>query len=1087
MRKLTALTCVTGVLVPLAVLVAGCSGGGGGGSLASTFQLTSISVATGSVWEINREIEFSFNQPVNFSTVNLNTINVRAASGAPATGSFAFKRIDTDGDLTPDADDPTTVVFQPSCPLKSDLSDAGLAPGGVPYVITVVGLSSGTTNTVRSTSGRSLQTAQSRSFTTPASTQPAVVFTDTAIGPPTPVVRAIGSTTEEASYVEFGGDDGDRAYFEFDAAAAPGSQYSINFAGSLDPTRTGLPLNLFCDQGSKVAVLLVLNQSVNPDSTNIDTSRVRLEFLDGTGTWQPIDTRLELVKNCTAVGANLRLEPIGLLPQASELRVTVLPGFQDLVGETNLLTLNDFGQAPTDTVFYASLTPDDDLADEFLEQFDFGGSDLASFEDDLSVLDTPRADWSGGALTSSFEFNGTGGPNGDFDWVISAGETFNFNTVSSSVTGGPGGLPTTQATFLNGVIDVRDLIIDAGGLLQIDGPNTCTINATRDVIIRGTIDLGGDDARDVITLNTGANPEPGGPGQAGGGTGGTGNGIAGTVTTGSVAAGGPGWGAFQFTAGGGVGGETGFGTGATDNRRPGGGGGGRFGANEGTLVAQNGWNGHPNSTGAICQCQPAPGGSAGPGPFSDGDTSNDGWGTIIVGPGSFVTGELPSVWAGAGGGAGGNAIPATQFPHPSWTISTDEKGGGGGGGAGGLHIKALGRVVFGNAGTIKANGGTGATGENTSGTNHVGGSGGGGSGGHVLIETASQVDFTDGSPATAPARDYIEAKGGVGGIGWSGSNYSKGGTGGPGVIQIHVPDYTQIGTSLGGDIVRPVLATGGLSVLGAPDPINVLPTFGALSKARSKWVSVGGADQNPLGGSDLLAFVFAGTKLSGADAGEINTTAGVVDDPAEILGPEAVPGATVVVEPDEVTLTLSGTSLDPWVLDAGTPSRDIYLRSPCLLEGFHIELGEMGVPSNTKRFEITSAEYDDAGVSLSILVDGTGGTLQDFIDGVVGTVEYKVIPRYFRVSTGGVVDALPDTAFVKILFQATGPDSFGNPDETNILVDWTADISEFNLLGPGELQFFRFEVQFDLDKLALGLDESTQPISIDFLRIPFRF
>lgn len=75
----------------------------------------------------------------------------------------------------------------------------------------------------------------------------------------------------------------------------------------------------------------------------------------------------------------------------------------------------------------------------------------------------------------------------------------------------------------------------------------------------------------------------------------------------------------------------------------------------------------------------------------------------------------------------------------------------------------------------------------------------------------------------------------------------------------------------------------------------------------------------------------------------------------------------------------------------------------------------------------------------------------------------------------------------RVRFQATGADGFGNPDETNPLVDWTADIAQFNLLPPGELRFFRFQVEFDLDAQGTGVSAQTEPVSLDFLRVPFVF
>ena len=50
-----------------------------------------------------------------------------------------------------------------------------------------------------------------------------------------------------------------------------------------------------------------------------------------------------------------------------------------------------------------------------------------------------------------------------------------------------------------------------------------------------------------------------------------------------------------------------------------------------------------------------------------------------------------------------------------------------------------------------------------------------------------------------------------------------------------------------------------------------------------------------------------------------------------------------------------------------------------------------------------------------------------------------------------------------MLFQAASDNGSGAPDEANPLTPWTADVSSFNALPPGALQFFRYEVDFDLD------------------------
>jgi hypothetical protein len=76
---------------------------------------------------------------------------------------------------------------------------------------------------------------------------------------------------------------------------------------------------------------------------------------------------------------------------------------------------------------------------------------------------------------------------------------------------------------------------------------------------------------------------------------------------------------------------------------------------------------------------------------------------------------------------------------------------------------------------------------------------------------------------------------------------------------------------------------------------------------------------------------------------------------------------------------------------------------------------------------------------------------------------------------------------VRILFQGAADDVTGRPDELEPLVDWTADVSRFNLLPPGALDFVRFQVEFDLDADEDGFDPDDEPLVLEFLRLPMRF
>ena len=79
--------------------------------------------------------------------------------------------------------------------------------------------------------------------------------------------------------------------------------------------------------------------------------------------------------------------------------------------------------------------------DEVLETFLVNGDADDSLEDITAAFDTPQADWGNDKLEASFDFGGTGGPNGNFDWHVPANVDFVLDTTSTVITGGPVGHP----------------------------------------------------------------------------------------------------------------------------------------------------------------------------------------------------------------------------------------------------------------------------------------------------------------------------------------------------------------------------------------------------------------------------------------------------------------------------------------------------------------------------------------------------------------------------------------------------------------------------------------------------------------------
>lgn len=794
--------------------LAACSGGGSSGS---SFAVSSVSVAPNSTVQINRPIEIKFTAPVDFSTVSLNTISITQVGGGPAAGEFRYKTVRSNPSDPCSAEIvlQDTIVFQPACPTLDDYSDAGLAPGGFQYQLNIVGSTSDGT-TVRSLSGAKLGTSQTFNFVTPASTDATLLFVDTSVNTaPRAVIADPACTTQsKVSYLELGGDDTNRVKFVKRTVPVAALGADVETVGFL------APLNFYSDAASRVAIVLQLDQPVNPSSANVSASNVLLQYLvdesnpNLDANWANVPHTVALAANCTVTGAIVRIVPTGILPQGRLVRVAITPDFHDITGNGNILT-TVVASFRARTATNPGTTTPGLTADAFTEPFTIGGTSAGSNQDTAAVLDAPPAQWADqGALKATFNFGGTGGPGGAFVYRVRAlagGASTLFNTSFQSIVNEDSSL---SEPCVNGQIDVKDFIVDLGGVFEIRGPNPCVIRASGKVDINGRILLRGASSRGVVSYSAANLAESGATGNAGGGGGGTGSPLA----TQSDAKGENGFGAFEVINGGGGGGESSV---STALNRPGGGGGGSFAVDvprlNGTalkmecpeeiiigLNAENGANGEGTNGALHPGVQPA-GGARGARPFINSnpidpvlaalDDDNpaaglnppptqalfhidDFWGSMIVGS-TIIKGELAAPWAGAGGGAGGDVVVSSTFPTTPFNPTLDKKGAGGGGGAGALTILCLGTIKFGAGGRIDANGGSGGGGENTANFNRIGAGSGGGSGGHVILQAGGDIDFTactagvatnNYAYSTSPlAGAGIFARGGEGGEGANGA------------------------------------------------------------------------------------------------------------------------------------------------------------------------------------------------------------------------------------------------------------------------------------------------------------------------------
>jgi hypothetical protein len=1124
------------------LLFAACGGGGGSGS---DMELLSVSVAGNGNWQLNRPIYFVFSDDVDFTTVNFNTIHIGQTNGGTALGEF-------------DLSDSHTVKFQPRCPTLPDNSDAGLLPGGISYTVQVPGADSGA-STVRSMSGGALGHTLTVQFNTVDSQDPADLFIDTAIGPPTPVIRT-DPTVSDACYIEIGDDPANRVYFQPRPTPVPD-------LGADTPAGFTSGLNLYSDMTSHLAVLVAINQAVESSADNVNPGTVVLQYQSASGAWIGLAHTVVLEQNCLGTGALLRVTPTGILPQNHLVRVALTRDFKDLVGDSNLITLT-VGTFLVETAMDPGTTTPGAASDELKEEFTVGGSSSGSLEDTESTLSDPRATWGqNGLLRAGFAFDGTGGPpDGTFDWKIG-------NDQPPSQTNHPQVIldtsfsviinqqQTAQETVVNGRVDIRNLLVTASGTLVIQGPNPATILVAGSAEIDGEITLKGNSNLSVATLNTTNQPEPGASGKAGGGRGGTGN----YLTSQSTPKGGDGFGAFDIANAGGVGGESAYnpsfpGDGDDAHRRPAGGGGGTFGhdflrpagiaptlsyTNQNScpdqfLVgydAEQGFSGYNTAIGVITGAAPPRGGAAGPRPFFDSDPTNDFWGTMKTGSGQLIAGELHQPSAGAGGGAGGNAIVSNSFPTTPFDPGGDEKGSGGGGGGGSIKILALGNIVFGTRGRIVASGGTGGGGENSFGGDitHIGGGSGGGSGGHIILQTASQIDLravTTVPGALPPGGIY--ALGGNGGAGKNdlggshpngvpagptqdalpppnsypnttalcGVNGSSntnnpgyptgfantsdpdgpalvvicaGGDGGPGIVQLHTP--------LLSDILVPTTSGENIYTAIKPPPIGSFPATGVPSYAGIN---------NPLVWNQMLP-------IFGRRSQAISKWVP--------LGAASVTSDANSTVPGPVRFFFKGTTAAGVVQTTGSGAATVVAELSPILTGVITSPGFPYIDADLRTVVLDGSTIVDADdiylrnvmLMKRFLLRLTHGAPSDF---EVGSATYdpathalrltvtasgtplagfpvnslvEVRPRFFRVLTDGVPNSLPDTSQIVAEFQATVPNAQGEPDENVIVMSpWVPDITLIDPNLSGNTDYKFFRFRISFD-----ISANNAPLTFD--------
>jgi len=528
-------------------------------------------------------------------------------------------------------------------------------------------------------------------------------------------------------------------------------------------------------------------------------------------------------------------------------------------------------------------------------------------------------------------------------------------------------------------------------------------------------------------------------------------------------------------------------------------------------------------------------GAEGPSPFStDGTWMNDFFGDRLDSvSGVVTTGEILVPLAGAGGGASGDsqvitrehlgagvyASTADRFPDRPFRTYTNyyRKGAPGGGGGGQLQIQAIGPIKIGAAGKLNASGGIGMGGESTIYTYATISGSGGGSGGHIILQSATEIDFTQlnfGAGTTIgelTPTDSIQAFGGrrgwsgawvktetrpSGGNFWDGNQTfmaGRGGAGGNGIIQIHVPDplnnikWPAAQQTMFNNYVTQTHPDGDtdrieqfLELVSEPISYCMLPFFSSSSQFQSTWVDTG------------LAYLHLDLNGSGQETNTYPDYAHAsmlrflgIDSNGDI----EVDPATNTVQP--LSAIATGASADASYAAAGFAvtisnaqshfAADL-LRHPNTLLGYDFH------PDATlsNGYEIVNVDFD---FDLDTLIF-TSKTTDGPLTFSVGST-WQVIPKFFRVDTAGTKDSLrgldPDgsggplvagEARVRIEFQGADESSPGS-NEPGASTDWTADLSD--LKG---LRFLRYRVTFHIDEGGTGITLSSPRPSLDYIKIP---
>ncbi len=247
---------------------------------------------------------------------------------------------------------------------------------------------------------------------------------------------------------------------------------------------------------------------------------------------------------------------------------------------------------------------------------------------------------------------------------------------------------------------------------------------------------------------------------------------------------------------------------------------------------------------------------------------------------------------------------------------------------------------------------------------------------------------------------------------------------------------------------------------------QMLPAFGRFSTGLSNWIPLGSASVTP--GSDIphaVQFLFGGTNPT---TGYVISSGGEVTELPQILGGSLASDPILpFVTADQRTIVFDPTGLDP-----------IYTQNPNLMLRFGVLLTQ---GASTSQYEVVAASYSAGQLRLSVATSGTP------LPSSPAGYTVSVVPRFFRVITNNVKDALPASATIQVRFQAAPADVSGNPLLTAATA-WLSDASAIQTdPNAATFKFVRFRVDFDILADGSALTFTTPRPTIDFLRLPFKF